>query len=599
MGKTLKPLIIGIIIGVVGLYAYQNPDVRSQVSEFVGRMLNSVSDAPAPAPTTPPIAALPAPTATPTQVAPVQVSPIPTATPLPSPTNIPKSEPSPTVTATRVPIPSPTPASYSINVISVETVADGQVDFLLEVRNESGMAREETAQVKMSVDGGAPELVNIIGSLSPGESTSFAFTRAFTPGPHTVTFTVGDSHTTVNVDIENVSTPTHTSTITPTPQPTVTAIPSPMRTPTPMPTNIPVPTNTPFATNTPPPPTSTPTPTYNAALSPDLRHIDEKNYMLELVNTERAKAGLNPVILGDNIAAQLHAEAALENCFTGHWGVDGLKPYMRYSLAGGYQSNSENGLGKRYCIEHGDGFRSISGIKEEIRDAIEGWMGSSGHRRNILGKWHKKVNIGLAWDKYNISFYQHFEGDYVGYEQLPAIRDEILSLSGTTKNGALFTGSPAVQIYYDPPPHSLTRGQLSKTYCYDSGSQIGALRRPLTGNEYYSEHRFTSISERCDDPYDFPADTPAPKPPRGFFPAIETPRLPPLPVILDLPWITALELGSNGEEFSIRADLSNLISEYGDGVYSVIVWGKIGGENAIISRYSIFHGVTPSDTYGQ
>ena len=53
MGKTLKPLIIGIIIGVVGLYAYQNPEIRSQISDFVGGFLNSVSEAPAPAPTPP------------------------------------------------------------------------------------------------------------------------------------------------------------------------------------------------------------------------------------------------------------------------------------------------------------------------------------------------------------------------------------------------------------------------------------------------------------------------------------------------------------------------------------------------------------------
>ena len=62
--------------------------------------------------------------------------------------------------------------------------------------------------------------------------------------------------------------------------------------------------------------------------------------MLELINDERVSAGLNPVVLGDNAAAQLHAEASLENCFSSHWGIDGLKPYMRYSLAGGYQSNA-------------------------------------------------------------------------------------------------------------------------------------------------------------------------------------------------------------------------------------------------------------------
>ena len=78
--------------------------------------------------------------------------------------------------------------------------------------------------------------------------------------------------------------------------------------------------------------------------------------MLELINEERVRRGVPPVELGDNWAAQLHVESALENCFFSHWGIDGLKPYMRYSLAGGYQSNGENGSGGGLCIKASDGY---------------------------------------------------------------------------------------------------------------------------------------------------------------------------------------------------------------------------------------------------
>ena len=47
--------------------------------------------------------------------------------------------------------------------------------------------------------------------------------------------------------------------------------------------------------------------------------------MLTLINAERERAGVEPVILGDNIAAQLHSEVSLENCVSSHWGVDGPK----------------------------------------------------------------------------------------------------------------------------------------------------------------------------------------------------------------------------------------------------------------------------------
>ena len=73
-----------------------------------------------------------------------------------------------------------------------------------------------------------------------------------------------------------------------------------------------------------------------------LRNRDEKEYLLELLNRAREEAGVPPVRLGRNIAAQVHAEEALERCFAGHWDGRGLKPYMRYSLVGGYQPGREN-----------------------------------------------------------------------------------------------------------------------------------------------------------------------------------------------------------------------------------------------------------------
>ena len=65
-------------------------------------------------------------------------------------------------------------------------------------------------------------------------------------------------------------------------------------------------------------------------------------FLLDIINGERMNAGLGPVTLGSNPAAQAHADSMLYNCFSSHWGLDGLKPHMRYSLAGGYQSNVEN-----------------------------------------------------------------------------------------------------------------------------------------------------------------------------------------------------------------------------------------------------------------
>ncbi len=348
-----------------------------------------------------------------------------------------------------------------------------------------------------------------------------------------------------------------------------------------------------------PPPVSPP-PANRA--SPAQRHLEEKKYMLTLINSERTKAGLGQVVLGDNIAAQLHAESSLANCFSSHWGMDGLKPYMRYSLAGGYQSNGENGHGSDYCIKASDGYRAIQSIREEIREAMIGWMNSPGHRRNILDPTHKKINIGMAWDRYNVKMYQHFEGDYVGYTNPPRIDNGILTFSGSVKNGAGFGNlrDLGVQIYYDKPPIPLTLGQVSRTYCYGSGLNVAGLRQRLTDGSYWTTHRFNKTYSPCPDPADVPADAPPARSPseahRLWREAYERSKSK-TQVSVTVPWIDAEKFSVNRNGFTVRVNIRDALSKHGDGVYSIMVWGRINSENALISQYSIFHGVTPPGTY--
>ena len=376
---------------------------------------------------------------------------------------------------------------------------------------------------------------------------------------------------------------------------------------TPTPVVVPVPTIVAIATTGASSLLSTPvaTATLNRANGPNLLHLEEKQYMLELINAEREQAGLNPVEMGDNIAAQLHSESALENCFASHWGMDGLKPYMRYSLAGGYQSNAENGHGSDYCITHNDGYAAIDSVEEEIRQAMAGWMRSPGHRRNILDKYHKKVNIGLAWDRYNFLAYQHSEGDYVEYEELPSIENGRLSFSGTARNGVRFGEKKdlSVQVYYDPPPHDLTRGQISRTYCYRLGVQVASLRPPVESGRRYRETAFPKTYRPCPDPYAVTHGTPGANSVdeaheiwKEAYDASGTLE----EETIFVPWITASGWVASGQTFSVKANIGDVIEECRrGGVYTVLVWGKIDGEDVVISEYSVFQGITPPETYAR
>ena len=349
-------------------------------------------------------------------------------------------------------------------------------------------------------------------------------------------------------------------------------------------------------------PTSSSTNTTDTASVVNQRHIQQKQYMLGLINSQRADAGVGSVTLGDNVAAQLQAEAGLENCFSSHWGLDGLKPYMRYSLAGGYQSNGENARGWNYCITAADGYAPISGIIQEIREAIDGWMQSPGHRRNLLDRWHKQVNIGLAWNRYNTVMYQHFEGDYVEFDQPPSIVNNVLYISGTAKNGAGFDENRdlAVQIYYEPPTHALTRGQVARTYCYDYGLPVAALRWPLGAGYTWTTHEYTTTHTSCPDPYDVPANTPAPNSVDESLDAWQEAydaSQSATPQSITVPWITASQWTASGSALAVRANLSEILNRHGNGVYSVAIWGTIGDEDVEISRRTIFRGVSPPDNY--
>ena len=330
--------------------------------------------------------------------------------------------------------------------------------------------------------------------------------------------------------------------------------------------------------------------------NPSQRHLELKLYMLELINAERAEAGLDPVTLGENDAAQVHAEASLAGCYASHWGLDGLKPYMRYSLAGGYQSNTENGLGTDYCITEADSIRPIADLREEVREAMDLWMDSSGHRANILGPSKRMVSVGLAWDRYNFRAYLQLEGDYIEYDALPAISDGYLELSGTVRNGVEFA-DPAdlrIGVRYDPPPRALTAGQVTRTYCSDSGEGVAGLRRPLPPERFYLSETFTRTYRPCPNPSDVAADAPAPTSSdeghRFWEEARDASRAQP-EVTETVPWITAETWIASGTQFAVRADLSAVLAERGPGVYTVLVWGPIDGEFVTISRFSIFHEV--------
>ena len=321
-------------------------------------------------------------------------------------------------------------------------------------------------------------------------------------------------------------------------------------------------------------------PSDRATEPPRLRNQVQKMHMLELINQARVRNGVPPVVMGKNDIAQIQADQLLEDCVTSHWGTDGLKPYQRYSLAGGYQVNGENVSSHNECglVDTLLGWNAEP--KEMVADTVEGWLGSPGHRETMLSPEYRRVNIGLAWDRNVFKAIQHFEGDYVDLSRLPVIEDGVLELEGNLSSNYTFTGTvPLIAfIVYDPRPRRLTGGQLARTYCYGHGEYIGGLILPSRRLQDEFEFTFSTEEPQCIDPYRVGQSAAEPESQEENSRVFEESREESLrlrEIEMTLSFRKAREMTADGGEFSLIADVSELLDEHGAGVYTVVLLASL------------------------
>ena len=236
---------------------------------------------------------------------------------------------------------------------------------------------------------------------------------------------------------------------------------------------------------------------------------------------------------------------------------------------------------------------------------MSGLLNSPGHFNNIVDPKHRKVNIGLARGAYNVSIVQQFEGDYVEYEQLPQIRDGIVSMSGSVVNGATLEDPEhrdglSVAVYFDPPLSTLNRGA--------SGPNV---LRSSPGKDCFPERdrrspvrstTLTSLPETdkpCTDPHNLPADLPEPKTrEEARTLKAEARSKPREPVETTGKRITALVWDVVGDSFEVEADIQAVLDEHGPGIYTVVVWANLEGEQETVSEYTVFYQTNlPSTQY--
>ena len=332
--------------------------------------------------------------------------------------------------------------------------------------------------------------------------------------------------------------------------------------------------------------------------------------MLQYTNAQRTLAGVPVVRLGSNPAAQLHAETALTNCYTGHWDKWGLKPNHRYTLTGGTGSEAENVYGLSYCYRaFGEGHPNYGNLEPYIKTAVQDWMNSPGHRRTMLDPRHTILNIGIAHDKFNEYFVQQFSSDYIEYDTRPTINPSgYLITKGSIKNATLAKHLiTPYQITYDPPPQQLNRTQIAQTY---------ALCLPMTiaiiSHNLYVENTTTSAEppHNCTNPYNIDPDrrelantssaaSAAWQTAKNTYLRMETYMTNQLitqnlPVLI--PTVSTIEDGS----FQLRVRVKHLLNKHGPGIYTIRLWGYTHlrpSTPVVLSEQSIFWETNPPNDH--
>jgi uncharacterized protein YkwD len=124
-----------------------------------------------------------------------------------------------------------------------------------------------------------------------------------------------------------------------------------------------------------PHPAITPAPVVQAV------EVTPPSYMVNLINAERAKAGVKLIVPNDKLMASAEAKCLdmIKRGYWAHFASDGTSPWQ-FFIANGYNYRyaGEN-LARDYATDH---------------DSMVALMASPTHRDNILNSKYKEVGIG-------------------------------------------------------------------------------------------------------------------------------------------------------------------------------------------------------------
>ena len=212
--------------------------------------------------------------------------------------------------------------------------------------------------------------------------------------------------------------------------------------------------------------------------------------LLEMINEERAVEKLKPLAI-DELATQVatkHAQEMATEDFASHWGRDGLKPYHRYSFAGGTQATQENvsAADNTWSTKVADLKQDAAYLHVRLYQEKPPY---DGHRRAILAPQHTHVGFGLAMEKLRLRMVEMFVANYLKVEpiQRKARPGDRLTFAAKMPKEGYYLNN--VEVFYEPLPKPPELSWLRQPRSYALPDESVVLRPKVPPPYFYADRQ--------------------------------------------------------------------------------------------------------------
>lgn len=226
---------------------------------------------------------------------------------------------------------------------------------------------------------------------------------------------------------------------------------------------------------------------------------DIRKNLLEMVNEEREVEKVPPVAL-DELATEVATKHAIDmavNDFASHWGSDGLKPYHRYSFAGGTHATEENvsAADNTWSTKERDLKQDTAYLHVRL---YQEKPPHDGHRRTILSPRHTHVGFGVAVHQLRLRLVELFVGKYV---EVRPIKNGAKPGTHLPFGGKILRSDyklSQVEVFYEPLPARPELSWLRQARAYALPNESRVLRPKVAPPLIYADGKAGAIDVATD-----------------------------------------------------------------------------------------------------